>query len=155
MKKCAIIYKNQYTGEEFWACSVGDHGTTYCLHPRKSEIPCNHHEASEFYGKHMLERAKKRIENDSKFHAWTGYLGSIKEYEREPEWFFELRYVLEHAYGDRSMSEVKKGFPLKPDVTYKICHGHSSPFVGDLELDELIRYYEWRKAHFKGKQRDV
>lgn len=155
MKKCAIIYKDKHTGKEFWSCSVDERGATYCLRARETTIPRNHHEASEFYGAKRFERARERIEKDTKLRAWPDRTGYIVEFEDEPEWYFELWYVLEHAYGDRIMSEVRKGFPLNPDVTYKVLPEHSRPFVGDLSLEELQRYYEWRKLHFRGKPREV
>ena len=155
MKKCAIVYKDEQTGEEFWACSYDERGATYCLRKRKTVVPSNHYEATEFYGARRLERAQKQIERDAKLSAWTGRTGYVVEFEDEPEWYFELLYVLNHAYGDRGMSEVRKSFPLNPDVTYKVCPGHSRPFIQDLTLAELQRYYEWRKTHFKGKPRSV
>ena len=154
MKKCAVVYKDESTGEEYWSCSVDERGATYCLCKRKTAVP-RHQEASVFYGTKRLERAQARIDKDTKLRSWPGRTGYIVEYEGEPEWYFELWYVLEHAYGDRSMGEVRKSFPLNPDITYKVRSGHSRPLIYDLTLEELQRYYEWRRSHFNGKPREV
>lgn len=151
MKKCAIVYKNRTSGKEFWAKSVDENGATYCLVLKNSDIPSDHHCASEFYGKNRLKRAQERIERDIKLRRFPGYEGRIIEYDDEPEWYFEIWYVLKHAYGDSDMQEVRKGFPLDPDIDYRLFNGHKRPLIHDLELDELQRYYKWRKLHYKGK----
>ena len=154
MKKCAVVYVRQYTGKEYWADSVDERGCTYRLCPRTTDIPRNHYEAAEFYGKKRRQRAEKRIANDKKHQAWPGYSAYIIEYDREPEWRFELMYILEAQYGNRFHDEVPKRFPLRDDVKYRIWNGRTRPLICDLEEDELQRLYEWRKDHYKGKIRD-
>lgn len=155
MKKCAIVFTNRGTGEQFWGCSVDERGCTYCLRKRVSQIPKSHTEASEFYGNNRLKQAQRQIDANTKNRAWVGYTTEVIEYDREPEWYFEIRYVLEHAYKTRSHAPVPKTFSLRKDIDYRICDGQNRPFVCDLPLDELERLLEWRIAHFRGVVNDV
>lgn len=154
MRKCAIAYHRESDGEQFWSNSVNEKGQTYCLCKRTTTFP-THTEATEFYGKNRRKQAQKRIDNDARDWRFTGYTPEIVEYESEPVWYFQLLYVLEHAYGDKAFDEVRKGFPLDKSIEYKLMPGHDRPVLDHLELSELERYYAWRKANYKGKRKDV
>lgn len=151
MKKCAIVYTDKITGVEYWSRSVDERGCTYCLCKRLSDIP-THAEATEFYGTNRLRNASRQIENDTKRNAWCGYSARIVEYESEPQWFFEIQYVLSHQFGDKWYQPVRSRFPLRDDIDYEIRGNNKRPMIGDLTLEELERYYAWRKAHYKGKR---
>ena len=152
VRKYAIVYRKDSTGEEFWASSFDENGCPYCLRPKTTDIPTSHIDATEYYGKHAYRSAQKTIDNDVKHKKWYyGYTPKIIEYDREPEWYFEIQYVLKHQYHDGYFDEVRKSFPLNPEIEYEIRKGHSRPLIDDLDLPELIRYYNWRKEHFKGK----
>ena len=156
MKKYAIVYKKNSTGEEFWSSGVDEKGCTYCLRPKTTDIPTSHIDATEFYGKHAKQDAQDRINNDIKHRKWCyAYSATIIEYDREPEWYFEIQYVLRHQYQDGYFDEVRKNFPLDSNVKYELRKGHSRPFINDLDLPELIRYYNWRKEHYKGKLKQI
>lgn len=152
MKKCAVVYTDRETGEQWWSCSGDENGATYYLVKKTTPIPPDHYHATEFYGKNRLKQAQKRINNDLKFNRiWTySRTAEIVEYDRDPEWYFEIQYVLSVAYNDRPNSPVRKGFKISGDAKY-----NTRPLIGDLPLEELERYYEWRKQNFKGKVREV
>lgn len=125
---------------------------------RTTPFPQSHYQATEFYGKDRLKRAQKLIDNDLKYKKWLVYskTAEIIEYDRDPEWYFEIQYVLSNAYNDRPYSPVRKGFKLNPEIEYSTDRPASArPFIEDLPLEELERYYEWRKQNFKGKIREV
>ena len=79
----------------------------------------------------------------------------IIKFEAEPNWYFEIWYVLQNQYNDGRFQEVRKGFKLDPEITYEIEPGHKRPLIGHLPLDELERYYKWRKTHYKGKIKNI
>lgn len=158
MKKCAIVYTDRETGEQWWSCSVDENGATYCLVKKTTPIPPDHCQATEFYGKNRLKQAQKIINNDLKFNKiWTfSRTAEIVEYDRDPEWYFEIQYVLSNAYNDRPNSPVRKGYRISADaknLTYR--PKNTRPLISDLPLEELERYYKWRKQNFKGKVREV
>ena len=159
MKKYSILYTHKRTGEQFWSSSDDGRGGSYSLHRKSNEIPSSK-EATAFYGKRAIEHANKRILNDQKFFESYNYKGlyydaEIIEYEAEPEWYFELWYVLEYAYGQSPMKEVLKSFPLDKNIDYKLRPGRTRPLIDDLPLEELERYYRWRKEHYKGTKKEV
>ncbi len=157
MKKYSVLYTRKSTGEQYWPSSYGDDGVSWAFNKRRSDYPI-HGEAIAFYGRDALRRAQKLIDRDRKarrFGFEGTYTVEIVEYEAEPEWYFEIRYALERAYGDRARSEVKASFPLKSDIDYKLWPGRKRPLIDDLDLPELQRYYEWRKENFKGKPREI
>lgn len=157
MKKYSILYTNKRTGAQFWSFSNDGQGGSYRLVCKSNEIPSSK-EATAFYGKRAIERANKIILNDQKFggYNWNGlyYDAKIIEYEAEPEWYFELWYVLEYAYSQSPMKEVLKSFPLDKNIDYKLRSGHTRPLIHDLPLEELERYYRWRKEHYKGTKKE-
>lgn len=158
MKKCAVVYTDNDTGEQFWACSFDENGATYRLVKRTTPFPQSHHEATEFYGKDRLKQAQKLIDKDLKFNKlWTySRTAEVIEYDRAPDWYFEIQYVLSKAYNDKPYSPVRKGFMLNPEVEYSTDRPASDrPLITDLPLEELERYYEWRKQNFKGIVREV
>ena len=152
MKKCAVVYTKNKTNEEYWALSVDEKGCTYCLRQKITSIPQSHNDATEFYGKNRIKQAQNRINTDKKYRKWYGYTANIIEYEREPEWYFELCFVLKNM-GDKCFSEVRKHFPLDKNINYKIREGYNRPLIDDLPLEELERYYAWRKNRYRGKKK--
>lgn len=155
MRKCSILFVRSDTGERYWGLSVSHNGCTYALHPATESQPSNHHEAQMWYGKYRNQQAQKQIENNKKHMSWPGYSMSIVEFDSEPEWYFELFYAISHMFGDKPNSEVRKRFPLDSGIEYQIRAGHTRPIISDLSLEELQRYYDWRKRHYKGKLRTI
>lgn len=158
MKKYSVLYTRKETGEQFWSWSDDGRGGSYHLRRKLNEIPTRY-EAQVFYGENAIKRAKKRILADQKFGGFNflgeHYNAEVVEYEAEPEWYFELWYVLEYAYGQSSMKEVLKSFPLDKNIDYKLRPGHTRPLIDDLPLEELERYYQWRKKHYKGTKKEI
>lgn len=163
MKKCAIVYTRKSTGEQFWASSFSD-GHTYQLVPRRSEFPRECDYAKEFYGDKRLEKARELIAIDTQFRVdkrrkhqllppWFGYVGEVIEYDAEPRWYFQLWHELKHAYKTNIYDMVSKRFPLNPEIKYMLRNGNDRPIIEDLPLEELQRYYEWRKANYKGARK--
>jgi len=164
MKKCAVVYTRESTGEQFWASSFDHNGNTYCLVPRKSETPQQSDYATEFYSDNRLKRAQDLIARDTQFVVnkrrkhkmlppWFGYIGEVIEYESEPHWYFQIWHELKHAYKTNPHYMVSTRFPLNPDVQYRMRNGYDRPFIEDLPLEELQRYYEWRKENYKGNRK--
>lgn len=164
MKKCAIVYTRESTGEQFWASSFDHNGNTYSLVPRKSETPQPSDYATEFYSDNRLKRAQDLIARDTQFRVdkrrrhqplppWFGFVGEVVEYDAEPHWYFQLWYELKHAYKTNIYDMVSKRFPLNPEIKYKLRDGNDRPIIEELPLEELQRYYEWRKANYKGARK--
>lgn len=150
MKKCVVKVTHNSTGEVRYSFSCGDNNTSYKL---TSDIT----QAQKWYGKHMEKGAQERINADKK--QWYNFGNSyeIVYIEEEPHWYFELWYALRRGFGDSEYNEVRKGFPLDPNIQYKIRKewGKTRPLINDLPLEELQRYYKWRKEHYRGKPKAI
>lgn len=158
MKKYSVLYTRKETGEQFWSWSDDGRGGSYQLRRKLNEIP-THYEAQVFYGENAIKRAKKRILADQKFGGFNfleeHYNAEVVEYEAEPEWYFELRDVLEYDYDQPSYKEVSENFPLDKNIIYELRPGHERPLIYDLSLEELERYYKWCKEHYKGTKKEI
>lgn len=158
LKKCEIRFIDKKSGAVFWANSVNDDNSTYRLVPGNMEMPPSKHG---FYGKNRIKRANDRISHNIKAHKWgflpdgsnSWYDVDVVEFSCEPVWYFEIRYVLEKEFGDGAFDPVRKGFKMNPQIhyePYQLWH-NERPYIAELPLEELERYYAWRKEHYRGK----
>lgn len=150
MKKSVVKVTRKSTGEVWYSFSGTENNRSYKL---TKDI----NDAQQWYGSTITSGPQKRIEADKKdiFNA-LGNDYEIVYIEEEPKWYFQLQYAIRTLFKEKSFGEVKKSFPLNPDIKYKIRSewGYDRPLIDDLPLEELERYYKWRKENYRGKIRE-
>lgn len=154
MKKCAVVFKRLTDGKEFWLCAKPDRENPEFFISLKNgdSVPLDIGVCG-FYGQGRVAAANAAAQDACEQFSQSFYF-SLFDFEEEPVTAMEIINVLYYNYGDDPFGYVKKGFPLKSIKQYELDSGQKRPFVYDIDDEDLLKYYHWRKNHHKGKVRD-